>query len=262
MVADERHRTKKRFGQHFLHDRGVIERLLRAIDPQPGQRFVEIGPGDGALTFPLLERIGVLTAIELDRDLVPRLREAAIGRGDLEVVEADALTVDLAALGRGSGPVRLVGNLPYNVSTPLLFHALDHAGAIADMHFMLQKEVVDRMAAGPGSKTFGRLSVMLQARCRVEALFRVAPGAFRPPPRVDSAIVRLVPIAPSQVGVRDPGALDRIVRAAFAKRRKTLRNALRGVADEAAMSAAGIDPQARAEDVGVDRYVALANLGS
>ncbi len=258
-AAGDRHRTRKRFGQHFLHDRGVIERLLRAIDPQPGQRFVEIGAGDGALTFPLLARIGRLTAIELDRDLVPRLREAAVGRGELDIVEADALTVDLRALKDGADAIRLVGNLPYNVSTPLLFHALEYADAIRDMHFMLQKEVVDRMAAAPGSKTYGRLSVMLQARCRVESLFRVAPGAFRPPPKVDSAIVRLVPFAPERIAFRDAGALERVVRAAFEQRRKMLRSALRGVAGEPALVAAGIDPQARAEDVAVDRFIALAN---
>lgn len=256
---DARHRTRKRFGQHFLHDRGVIERLLRAIDPKPGERFIEIGPGDGALTFPLLERIGRLTAIELDRDLIPRLRETAAGRGELELVEADALVVDLGALARGD-TVRLVGNLPYNVSTPLLFHALAHAGVIRDMHFMLQREVVDRMAAGPGSKTYGRLSVMLQARCRVESLFRVAAGSFRPPPKVESAIVRLVPFAPGAIAFRDPAALDRVVRAAFEHRRKTLRNALRPVADAPMIEAAGIDPGDRAEDVAVDRYIALANL--
>ncbi|HQX23501.1 MAG TPA: 16S rRNA (adenine(1518)-N(6)/adenine(1519)-N(6))-dimethyltransferase RsmA [Pseudomonadota bacterium] len=250
------HRTKKRFGQHFLHDRGVIERLLRAIDPQPGERFVEIGPGDGALTFPLLARIGRLTAIELDRDLIPRLRER--GGDALELVEADALTVDLTALAAGQ-PMRLVGNLPYNISTPILFHALAHAGAVQDMHFMLQKEVVDRMGAGPGSKVYGRLSVMLQARCRVEPLFKVGPGAFQPPPKVDSAIVRLVPLPAAAIGLLDPARFEAVVRAAFAQRRKTLRNALAGVADVATLQAAGIDPQARAETVAVADYVALAN---
>ncbi len=250
------HRTKKRFGQHFLHDRGVIERLLRAIDPQPGERFVEIGPGDGALTFPLLARIGRLTAIELDRDLIPRLRER--GGDALELVEADALTVDLTALAAGQ-PMRLVGNLPYNISTPILFHALAHAGVVQDMHFMLQKEVVDRMGAGPGSKVYGRLSVMLQARCRVEPLFKVGPGAFQPPPKVDSAIVRLVPLPAAAIGLLDPARFEAVVRAAFAQRRKTLRNALAGVADVATLQAAGIDPQARAETVAVVDYVALAN---
>jgi 16S rRNA (adenine1518-N6/adenine1519-N6)-dimethyltransferase len=254
----EPHIPRKRFGQHFLHERGVIERLLRAIDPVPGERIVEIGPGEGALTLPLLARIGRLTAIELDRDLIPRLRESAAPVGELEIVEADALTVDLSALARGTA-MRLVGNLPYNISTPLLFHALGHAQAIRDMHFMLQKEVVDRMAADSGSKTYGRLSVMLQARCRVEYLFKVPPGAFRPPPKVDSAIVRLVPLPAADVAYRDHATLERVVRHAFAQRRKTLHNALSGVADDDTMRRAGIDPKARAEDVAVAGFVALAN---
>lgn len=258
-MHDQPHVMKKRFGQHFLHERGVIDRLLRAIDPQPGERFVEIGPGEGALTIPLLARVGRLTAIELDRDLPARLRAAAAGVGELEIVEADALTVDITALSHGQG-IRLVGNLPYNISTPLLFHALEHAAAIRDMHFMLQKEVVDRMAADAGSKVYGRLSVMLQARCRVEYLFKVPPGAFRPPPKVDSAIVRLVPLPPGSLAYRDHAVLERVVRHAFAQRRKTLHNALSGVADDEAMRSAGIDPKARAEDVEVAVFVALANV--
>jgi 16S rRNA (adenine1518-N6/adenine1519-N6)-dimethyltransferase len=252
------HVPRKRFGQHFLHDRGIIERILRALAPQPGQHLVEIGPGEGALTLPLLERVGQLIAIEIDRDLIPRLRAAAAAHGTLTIVEADALTVDLSALAAGA-PLRLVGNLPYNISTPLLFHALDHAAAIQDMHFMLQKEVVERMAAAPGGKEYGRLSVMLQARCRVEPQLRVPPGAFRPPPKVDSAVVRLTPLAPDALPLRAAAVLDRVVRAAFAKRRKTLRNALAGVADDDAMRSVGIDPRARAEDVPVERYIALAN---
>jgi 16S rRNA (adenine1518-N6/adenine1519-N6)-dimethyltransferase len=254
----EPHVPRKRFGQHFLHERGVIERLLRAIDPAPGERFVEIGPGEGALTLPLLARTRALTAIELDRDLIPRLRESAAPVGELEIVEADALAVDLTALARGAA-IRLVGNLPYNISTPLLFHALEHAAVVRDMHFMLQKEVVERMAADAGSKTYGRLSVMLQARCRVEYLFKVPPGAFRPPPKVDSAIVRLVPLPPGDVAYRDHGVLERVVRHAFAQRRKTLHNALSGVADDDTMRRAGVDPKARAEDVEVSGFVALAN---
>ena len=252
----EPHRTRKRFGQHFLHDRGVIERLLRSIDPKPGERFVEIGPGDGALTYPLLARIGKLTAIELDRDLIPRLRER--GGDALELIEADALTVDLTTLAAGR-PIRLVGNLPYNISTPILFHALTHAAVVQDMHFMLQKEVVDRMGADPGSKTYGRLSVMLQARCRVEPLFKVGPGAFQPPPKIDSAIVRLVPLPVAEVGLQDPARFEAVVRAAFGQRRKTLRNSLAGLADSATLQAVGIDPQARAEVVPVAAWIALAN---
>jgi len=251
------HVPRKRFGQHFLHERGVIERILHALAPLPGERFVEIGPGEGALTLPLLAEIGRLTAIELDRDLIPILAERAAGVGTLELIEADALTVDFGALA-GGGLLRLVGNLPYNISTPLLFHALRYAGSIQDMHFMLQKEVVQRMAADPGSKAYGRLSVSLQARCRVHHLFDVAPGSFRPPPKVDSAIVRLVPLPEPALDQRGTDALDRLLRAAFAQRRKTLRNALRGLAADAELLAHGIEPSARAEDVPVERYVALA----
>jgi 16S rRNA (adenine1518-N6/adenine1519-N6)-dimethyltransferase len=256
-VSESSHIPRKRFGQHFLHERSVIERLLRAIDPREDQFLVEIGPGQGALTLPLLQRMHRLTAIELDRDLIPLLRQAAAPLGELTIVEADALSVDLAALAAGRR-LRLVGNLPYNISTPLLFHALTYAHLIDDMHFMLQKEVVERMAAAPGSKTYGRLSVMLQARCTVEYLFGVAPGAFTPPPKVDSAIVRLTPMTQTGLTPASGAALERVVRAAFAQRRKTLRNALKTVADEAAMDVAGIDPQARAEDVAVSAYVALA----
>jgi 16S rRNA (adenine1518-N6/adenine1519-N6)-dimethyltransferase len=257
-MPDSPHSPRKRFGQHFLHDAGVIQRILRALSPQPDEIIVEIGPGQGALTFPLLKLTGRLIAIELDRDLIPWLRERAGAFGRLEIIEADALTVDLTALA-ARRVLRLVGNLPYNISTPLLFHVLEHAAVVRDMHFMLQKEVVDRMAAGPGSKTYGRLSVILQARCTVEPLFDVAPGSFRPPPKVDSAIVRLVPLPREKIAVRDFAALERVVRAAFAQRRKTLHNALREVADDATLRAAGIDPGARAEDVAVAQYIVLAN---
>ncbi len=257
-MHDTPHQTKKRFGQHFLHERHYIDSILRALAPLPGDELVEIGPGEGALTFPLLQKHGRLTAIEIDRDLIPRLRERARGVGELSIVEADALSVDLTALAAGHR-LRLVGNLPYNISTPLLFHVLDHAAVVRDMHFMLQKEVVDRMAAEPGSKTYGRLSVMLQARCVVEPLFDVPPGAFRPPPKVDSAVVRLVPLPPEQVGARDPAMLDRVVRAAFEQRRKTLRNALSQVAGDADFVAAAIDPGARAEALAVSDFIRLAN---
>lgn len=250
---------KKSLGQHFLHERGVIDKIILAIDPQPGDRIVEIGPGQGALTLPLLARHGALTAIEFDRDLLVPLAAAARDVGELTLVSADALNVDLSALAGGQ-PMRLVGNLPYNVSSPILFHALDHAAAIRDMHFMLQKEVVDRMAAAPGSKVYGRLSVMLQAYCRVTPLFKVPPGAFRPPPKVDSAVVRLVPRAAAEIGVADRTRFAAVVRAAFGQRRKTLRNALNGVADTAMIEAAGLDAGLRAEQVDVASFVRLANL--
>jgi len=251
--------AKKHLGQHFLHERGIINKIVQAVDPQPGDRLVEIGPGQGAITFPLLDRHGELTVIEFDRDLIFPLTEAARPHGTLEVIHRDVLTVDFTALAHNGGPIRLVGNLPYNLSSPILFHALDHASAIRDMHFMLQKEVVDRMAAEPGSKVYGRLSVMLQAYCRVTPLFTVPPGAFRPPPKVDSAVVRLVPRDPATICVRDPRKFEAVVRDAFGQRRKTLRNALSQQCDAAAIEAAGIRPDARAEQIGVDDFVRLAN---
>ena len=250
--------AKKSLGQHFLHERGVVDKIVLAVDPKPGDRLVEIGPGQGAMTFPLLDRHGSLTAIEFDRDLLAPLADAARAHGELTLVHANVLDVDFTALAAGT-PVRLVGNLPYNLSSPILFHALDHAAAVGDMHFMLQKEVVDRMAAAPGSKVYGRLSVMLQAWCEVTALFTVGPGAFWPPPKVDSAVVRLVPRAPGSVGIDDPARFAAIVRDAFGQRRKTLRNSVSKLAGEAAIRAAGIDPQARAEQLGVADFVRLAN---
>ncbi len=255
--------AKKALGQHFLHERGVIDKMLLAIDPRPGDTFVEIGPGQGALTFPLLARHGALTAIEFDRDLLVPLTAQARAHGELRLVHADVMDVDFTALARevaGDARIRLVGNLPYNLSSPILFHALDHAAAIRDMHFMLQKEVVDRMAAAPGSKVYGRLSVMLQAYCTVTSLFKVPPGAFRPPPKVDSAVVRLVPKPADRIGIDDPKRFAEVVRAAFGQRRKTLRNALGGVCTSEDIEAAGIDPQARAERLEVDDFVRLANL--
>jgi 16S rRNA (adenine1518-N6/adenine1519-N6)-dimethyltransferase len=279
--------AKKALGQHFLHERGVIDKMLLAIAPKPGDRFVEIGPGQGALTFPLLDRHGALTAIEFDRDLLAPLTAAAKAHGALTLIHSDVMDVDFSALAAtlhegtsgsdgassdgaagsdnsggpngASGAIRLVGNLPYNLSSPILFHALDHAAAIRDMHFMLQKEVVDRMAAAPGSKVYGRLSVMLQAYCRVAGLFKVPPGAFRPPPKVDSAVVRLVPKPLDEIGIDDRARFAAIVRAAFGQRRKTLRNALSGVCGAEDLLAAGIDPQTRAEQLAVADFVRLAN---
>jgi len=259
MPERERHIPRKRFGQHFLHDPGILARIVAAIGPRPDDRLVEIGPGEGALTLPLLRAAGKLTAIELDRDLIEPLREKAQSVGELTIVNADVLKVNFAEFAH-DGRIRIVGNLPYNISTPILFHCLDHAAAIADMHFMLQKEVVERMAAPPGSKTYGRLSVMLQLRCSVEALFKVPPGAFRPPPKFDSAIVRLTPLPASALPDIDPRALDRVVRAAFGQRRKTLANALRDVLSAAKIESAGVDPRARAEQLAPDAFVALARL--
>ena len=255
------HVPRKRFGQHFLHDQGILRRIVECVAPQPGERLLEIGPGEGALTLPLLRAAGRLTAIELDRDLIEPLRARAQGIGDLAIINADVLKVDFTALAAGAS-LRLVGNLPYNISTPVLFHCLEHATAITDMHFMLQKEVVDRMAAPPGSKTYGRLSVMLQLRCAVEPLLRVPPGAFRPPPKVDSAVVRLTPLPPPSLPQADFALIECLVRAAFGQRRKTLRNALSGLATAAELDAAGIDPRARAEQLAPSAFVALAQFMS
>ena len=256
--------AKKHLGQNFLHDTRVIDNIVLAIAPQPGDVIVEIGPGQGALTFPLLKKHGEVTAIEFDRDLHAPLQAAARAHGNLHLIAGDVLGVDFSALAAqrsdAHGQIRLVGNLPYNLSSPILFHALDHASAIRDMHFMLQKEVVERMAAGPGSKVYGRLSVMLQAYCSVTPLFIVPPGAFIPAPKVDSAVVRLVPKPHGKIEVADHASFANVVRAAFGQRRKTLRNALHGVADSATLEAAGLRPEARAEQVAVADFVQLANL--
>jgi 16S rRNA (adenine1518-N6/adenine1519-N6)-dimethyltransferase len=250
---------KKSLGQHFLHERGVIDKIVLAVDPKPGDRLFEIGPGQGAITFPLLRRHGALTVIEFDRDLITPLMESAEGLGELTVIHKDVLKVDFGKLAAGGAPIRLVGNLPYNISSPILFHALEHAEAVRDMHFMLQKEVVDRMAAPPGSKVYGRLSVMLQARCRVTPLFTVAPGAFRPPPKVDSAVVRLVPRPAAEIGLRDAALFEHLVRDAFGQRRKTMRNAVQALCSAADIEAAGLRPDARAEQLAVEDFVRLAN---
>jgi 16S rRNA (adenine1518-N6/adenine1519-N6)-dimethyltransferase len=250
---------KKSLGQHFLHERGVIEKIVLAVDPKPGDRLFEIGPGQGAITFPLLRRHGALTVIEFDRDLITPLMEAAEGLGELTVIHKDVLKVDFGKLAGDGPPIRLVGNLPYNISSPILFHVLEHAEAVRDMHFMLQKEVVDRMAAAPGSKVYGRLSVMLQASCTVTPLFSVAPGAFRPPPKVDSAVVRLVPRPAGDAGVQDTALFERLVREAFGQRRKTMRNAVQSLCTIADFEAVGLRPDARAEQLAVADFVRLAN---
>ncbi len=252
------HTPKKSLGQNFLHDASYIGRIVQAIDPRPGDRVVEIGPGQGALTLPLLRRHGALTVIEFDRDLVGPLADMAAGVGELEIIHRDVLQVDFTALAAGT-PFKLAGNLPYNISSPILFHALEHAAVVRDMVFMLQKEVVDRMGAPPGSKVYGRLSVMLQAYCQVQPLFVVPPGAFRPAPKVDSAVVRLVPRDPATVAIADRRRFEHVVRAAFGQRRKTLRNALREVCTQQQFDAAGVSTDARAEQVDVAGFIRLAN---
>lgn len=246
------HTARKRFGQHFLTDGGIIDSIVRAIRPVSGQALVEIGPGLGALTRPLRELCQPLTVIELDRDLAARLRKQA----GLDVVESDVLKVDFAALADRLGqPLRVVGNLPYNISTPILFHLLGYAHRVEDQHFMLQKEVVDRMAAGPGSKTYGRLSVMLQWRYDIEALIEVPPTAFDPPPKVDSAVVRMVPLP--QPAALDLPRFEALVASAFSQRRKLLRHSLGHWLDEAGFTG-HFDLQRRAEEVPVAEFVALA----
>jgi len=250
--------AKKQLGQHFLADRYYIDKIVMAVNPKDGDRLVEIGPGQGAITLPLLRVHPKLTVIEFDRDLIAPLTAAAEPLGDLTIVQGDVLRVDFTALAAGE-PIRLVGNLPYNISSPILFHALEHAAVVRDMHFMLQKEVVDRMAAGPGSKVYGRLSVMLQAYCQVTSLFVVPPGAFRPPPKVDSAVVRLVPRDPASITIADHKRFAEVVKAAFGQRRKTLRNALNNVVTAEQFVAAGVRPDARAEQLDVAEFIALAN---
>jgi 16S rRNA (adenine1518-N6/adenine1519-N6)-dimethyltransferase len=253
------HQPRKRFGQHFLHDPTVIARIVTAIQPRESDAIVEIGPGQGAITVPLLQAAGRLQVVELDRDLIDPLRERCREAGDLTLHNTDALRVDFCRLTCDAAPLRVIGNLPYNISTPLLFHLLSQARCIGDMHFMLQKEVVDRLAAAPGSRQYGRLSVMVQYRCRVTCLFTIGPGAFQPPPRVESAFVRLEPYRELPVSIHDEAVLESLVRQAFAQRRKTLRNALRGILDEDAIRSLGIDPSVRAEILGLSEFAALAN---
>jgi 16S rRNA (adenine1518-N6/adenine1519-N6)-dimethyltransferase len=249
------HRARRRFGQNFLHDPRIIARIVDAIDPHRGEAIVEIGPGQAALTRALIERAGHIQAVEIDRDLAAWLR-GQFTADQLTLIEGDALKLDWASIAER--PLRIVGNLPYNISTPLLFELMTIADRVIDQYFMLQKEVVDRMVAGPGSKTYGRLSVMLQFRYRMTKLFDVPRGAFKPAPEVTSSIVRMVPLAAGDLPDIDPGAFARVVTAAFGKRRKTLRNALGELLAADAIVAAGIDPQARAETLAVDRFVALA----
>jgi 16S rRNA (adenine1518-N6/adenine1519-N6)-dimethyltransferase len=250
-------RARKRFGQHFLHDPSVLQRIARSVNPMAGDRMLEIGPGTGALTARLLDALPRLDAIEIDRDLSASLR--ARWPTQLTLHEADALEFDYAALaGLRGGPLRVVGNLPYNISTPLLFRLLDQIEHIVDLHVMLQKEVIDRMAAAPGSKDYGRLTVMLAPRLQIDKLFDVGPGAFTPPPRVWSAVARLQVLPEPRFPV--PPAYARVVSAAFAQRRKTLRNSLRALVPESAYAVTGIDPQLRPEVLAPGQFAELAAL--
>ena len=251
------HRPRKRFGQHFLADPGVIQAIVSNIAPGKDDVIVEIGPGRGAITAPLAAVAGQLHAIELDRDLAAALRKQYADSPNVVIHEADALKFDFGSLG---DDLRIVGNLPYNISTPLLFHLLDVRDRIRDMHFMLQKEVVDRMAAGPGSKTYGRLSIMLGYRFSIEALFDVDSQAFDPPPDVTSAVVRLMPLPANAYEAVDMKSMSAVVATAFSQRRKTIRNALQSIANVEQLEAAGIDPGLRAEAIPIECYVALTKL--
>ncbi len=251
-----KHRARKRFGQHFLTDPGIIDAIVRAVHPGGDDVIVEIGPGQGAITGPLARYAGHLHLVELDRDLVARLRQQYAQADNVTVHEGDALTFDFGVLG---DRLRIVGNLPYNISTPLLFHLLRYRDRIVDMHFMLQKEVVKRIAAAPGSKAYGRLGIMLGCYLNVEPLFDVPPEAFAPPPEVTSAVLRLDPLPRGTYEIDDDAALSTLVATAFMQRRKTLRNALRNEADAADFDVLGIDPAQRPEQVAIADYVRLSN---
>lgn len=255
------HRARKRFGQHFLHDQNVIESILRSINPRPGENLIEIGPGQGALTYPLLKTCHELIAIELDRDLVPVLKRESSAYGKLEVINADILEFDMASLGADK-KFRLVGNLPYNISTPLMFHMLESMAQIEDMHFMVQKEVALRIVAGPGNGNYGRLSVMLQCRCECQYLFDVAPGSFTPSPRVDSAVVRMIPLAEPEHDLGDEANFAAIVQTAFGQRRKTISNSLKTLVSRELIEACDIDPGLRAENLTIGDFARLSRASA
>ena len=250
-----RHLPKKRFGQNFLHDAGVLQQIIEAIAPVPEDRMIEIGPGKGAMTARLLAHLNELHVVELDRDLVTLLQKSFANRG-LIIHSADALQFQLDQLRTDERKLRIVGNLPYNISTPLLFHLAQYAPMVKDQHFMLQKEVVERMVAPPGGRDYGRLSVMLQWRYQMAQLFVVPPQAFDPPPKVESAIVRMIPIA--QPLACEQHFLEQVVTTAFSQRRKVIRNSLGGLFTESQLIEAGINPQARPETIGLEAYVSLA----
>ncbi len=254
------HRPRKRFGQNFLRDPAIIASIIATIKPRPGQHLLEIGPGQGAITRELLRQGGALDAVELDRDLLQTLKAQCEPLGEFRLFNADALSFDYCALMDERRKLRVVGNLPYNISTPLLFHLLTQKQCIEDMHFMLQKEVVQRIAAVPGSKRWGRLSVMLQLDCDIQALFDIAPTAFHPPPRVDSSFVRLTPRKTPRYALDDREEFTNLVTQAFAHKRKTLSNNMKDLLNADQIRAAGIDPSIRAEQIDIEGFVRLANL--
>jgi 16S rRNA (adenine1518-N6/adenine1519-N6)-dimethyltransferase len=254
------HKARKRFGQNFLHDHNIIDRIVGSIMPSSEQHLVEIGPGRGAITEPLLDATGgELDVVELDRDLIPILKAQFFRHENLRIHEADALQFDFRTLATDDRPLRLVGNLPYNISTPLMFHLLTYADIIKDMHFMLQKEVVQRLCAAPGDNAYGRLGIMMQYHCEARFLFTVPPGAFNPPPKVESAIVRLTPRKTPKYIANDFPMFERVVKASFAQRRKTLKNNLKGLLDAEGFETLGIEPAARAETLPIETFVDIAN---
>ncbi|MDF1628928.1 MAG: 16S rRNA (adenine(1518)-N(6)/adenine(1519)-N(6))-dimethyltransferase RsmA [Alcanivoracaceae bacterium] len=252
------HQARKRFGQHFLTDTALVEKMVRAIAPTDEQIVVEIGPGQGALTLPLLDRIQHLQVVELDRDLITQL-ERRIANQRITIHSADALKFDFSSLAKNGQRVRVVGNLPYNISTPLMFHLLDQVDTIEDMCFMLQKEVVDRLVASPGTADWGRLSVMIQYYCQNDYLFFVPPSAFSPPPKVDSAVVRLTPYRQLPHPADDIDVLRRVVAQAFTQRRKVISNGLKSFLTSEQIAAAGVDPGLRPDSIGLAGFVSLAN---
>lgn len=254
------HQAKKRFGQNFLHNEAVISSIVDVINPEPGENLVEIGPGLGALTEPVVERAGKLTVVELDRDLAHRLRHHPFLAPHLTIHETDALKFDFSELVNEDKPLRIFGNLPYNISTPLIFHLLTFNDKVRDMHFMLQKEVVERMAAGPNCKTYGRLSIMTQYQCQVIPVMEIGPEAFKPAPKVDSAIVRLVPHKTIKNPVKDIKALNQVCLAGFGQRRKTIRNSFKKLLTSEQLESLGINPGLRPENLSVDDYIMLANF--
>ena len=249
------HIARKRFGQNFLVDQGIIGAIVSAINPQRGDTVVEIGPGLGAITEPLMQRVDHLHVVEIDRDLIARLKKQHTPER-MTIHEGDALNFDFATIG---SDLRLVGNLPYNISTPLLFHLASYVGIVHDMHFMLQKEVVERMVAVPGETDFSRISVMLQYRFHIEWLIDVPPESFDPPPKVQSAFVRLIPKDISELNAKNPEKFAQVVQTAFSQRRKMLRNTLKSILNDAGFAELGIVPTCRAEDVTVEDYVRIAN---
>lgn len=253
------HTARKRFGQNFLHDPYIIDQIVSAINPVDGENLVEIGPGLAALTEPVCEIVSRLNVVELDRDLAQRLKTHPFLASKLNVIEADALKYDFTQLCDIDNPLRVFGNLPYNISTPLMFHLFSFANKVKDMHFMLQKEVVNRLAAAAGDKNYGRLSVMAQYHCQIMPVLHVPPGAFKPAPKVDSAVVRLIPHGVKPVTVKSESMLNQVCEQAFNQRRKTIRNSLKKLLDETQLRNLDIDPEVRAEKLSLADFARIAN---